>query len=94
MVIQGVIDRSLVKDNVPHIQVDGGNIGNSKRQQLAPSRCMVQTALQVGIVQVLICTTRIVAVWVVPQISAVRISRVMSPRGIPVIADGGVRFFW
>ena len=49
--------------------------------------------VKVGIGPGSICTTRIVTGVGVPQISAVaNVAEVMNPRGIPVIADGGVRF--
>lgn len=49
--------------------------------------------LKVGIGPGSICTTRIVAGVGVPQVSAIAsVADVASPLGIPVIADGGVRY--
>ncbi|WP_296985845.1 IMP dehydrogenase, partial [Thalassolituus sp. UBA1505] len=49
--------------------------------------------VKVGIGPGSICTTRIVAGVGVPQISAVaNVAEAMDKYGIPVIADGGVRF--
>ncbi|MDE8604381.1 IMP dehydrogenase [Marinomonas sp. RSW2] len=89
---KGVIDRvRWVKDNFPHIQVIGGNIATAAAAiALADAGA---DGVKVGIGPGSICTTRIVAGVGVPQISAVaNVAEVMSPRGIPVIADGGVRF--
>lgn len=89
---KGVIDRvRWVKDNFPHIQVIGGNIATAEAAiALADAGA---DGVKVGIGPGSICTTRIVAGVGVPQISAVaNVAEVMTPRGIPVIADGGVRF--
>lgn len=89
---KGVIDRvRWVKENFPHIQVIGGNIATADAAiALADAGA---DGVKVGIGPGSICTTRIVAGVGVPQISAVaNVAEVMTPRGIPVIADGGVRF--
>ena len=50
-------------------------------------------AVKVGIGPGSICTTRIIAGVGVPQLSAIYdVAKVMKPRGIPVIADGGLRY--
>lgn len=50
-------------------------------------------AVKVGIGPGSICTTRVVSGVGVPQISAVmQVVRVCEPEGVPVIADGGIRF--
>ncbi|WP_133013131.1 IMP dehydrogenase [Marinomonas flavescens] len=89
---KGVIDRvRWVKENFPHIQVIGGNIATAEAAiALADAGA---DGVKVGIGPGSICTTRIVTGVGVPQISAVaNVAEAMSPRGIPVIADGGVRF--
>lgn len=89
---KGVIDRvRWVKENFPHIQVIGGNIATAEAAiALADAGA---DGVKVGIGPGSICTTRIVSGVGVPQISAVaNVAEVMDPRGIPVIADGGVRF--
>jgi IMP dehydrogenase len=49
-------------------------------------------AVKVGIGPGSICTTRVISGVGVPQISAVReATKVAEPKGVPVIADGGVR---
>jgi len=89
---KGVIDRvRWVKETFPHIQVIGGNIATADAAiALADAGA---DGVKVGIGPGSICTTRIVAGVGVPQISAVaNVAEAMNPRGIPVIADGGVRF--
>jgi IMP dehydrogenase len=89
---KGVIDRvRWVKENFPHIQGIGGNIATADAAiALADAGA---DGVKVGIGPGSICTTRIVAGVGVPQISAVaNVAEAMNPRGIPVIADGGVRF--
>ncbi|MBD5772765.1 IMP dehydrogenase [Marinomonas colpomeniae] len=89
---KGVIDRvRWVKENFPHIQVIGGNIATADAAiALADAGA---DGVKVGIGPGSICTTRIVAGVGVPQISAVaNVAEAMNSRGIPVIADGGVRF--
>jgi len=50
-------------------------------------------AIKVGIGPGSICTTRVIAGVGVPQLSAVfEVSRIASDAGIPVIADGGIRY--
>ena len=50
-------------------------------------------ALKVGVGPGSICTTRIVAGIGVPQVTAIMdVARVARPRGVPVVADGGIQF--
>ena len=50
-------------------------------------------AVKVGIGPGSICTTRIVSGVGVPQLTAVQsVVEVCRPRGIPVIADGGIKY--
>lgn len=89
---KGVIDRvRWVKENYPNVQVVGGNIATAEAAiALADAGA---DAVKVGIGPGSICTTRIVAGIGVPQISAVaNVSSALAERGIPVIADGGIRF--
>ncbi len=88
----GVIDRvRWVKQNYPDVQVIGGNIATADAAiALAEAGA---DGVKVGIGPGSICTTRIVAGVGVPQISAVaNVAEAMDKYGIPVIADGGVRF--
>lgn len=89
---KGVIDRvRWVKETYPNVQVIGGNIATAEAAiALADAGA---DAVKVGIGPGSICTTRIVAGIGVPQISAVaNVSAALADRGVPVIADGGIRF--
>ena len=89
---KGVIDRvRWVKENFPQVDVIGGNIATAEAAvALAEAGA---DGVKVGIGPGSICTTRIVAGVGVPQISAVsNVAEALKPYGIPLIADGGVRF--
>lgn len=89
---RGVIERvAWVKKTYPHIQVIGGNIATAEAAiALADAGA---DAVKVGIGPGSICTTRIVTGIGVPQISAIaNVAKALEGRGIPLIADGGVRF--
>lgn len=88
----GVIERvRWVKKKYSGVQVIGGNIATAEAA-IALADAGVD-AVKVGIGPGSICTTRIVAGIGVPQISAVAdVSAALKERGIPVIADGGIRF--
>jgi IMP dehydrogenase len=89
---QGVLDRvRWVKKNFPRVQVIGGNIATADAA-LALAEAGAD-AVKVGIGPGSICTTRIVAGVGVPQITAVaNIAAALKDTGIPIIADGGVRY--
>jgi IMP dehydrogenase len=89
---QGVIDMvRQIKQRWPQLQVIAGNIVTAEA-----ARDLVEAgadAVKVGIGPGSICTTRIVAGVGVPQISAVsNVARALEGTGVPVIADGGIRF--
>ena len=89
---QGVIDRvRWVKKNFPQVDVVGGNIATaSAAKALADAGA---DGIKVGIGPGSICTTRIVAGVGVPQITAVaNVAKALEGTGIPLIADGGIRF--
>ncbi len=89
---KGVIDRvAWVKQTFPQVQVIGGNIATAEAAiALADAGA---DGVKVGIGPGSICTTRIVAGIGVPQISAVaNVSAALKGRGVPCIADGGIRF--
>lgn len=89
---KGVIDRvRWAKQNFPQVQVIGGNIATAEAAiALADAGA---DGVKVGIGPGSICTTRIVAGVGVPQISAVaNVAAALKDRGVPLIADGGVRF--
>jgi len=88
----GVIKRvAWVKQQYPDIQVIGGNIATG-----AAALDLVEAgadAVKVGIGPGSICTTRIIAGVGVPQITAIsNVAEALKDTGIPVIADGGIRF--
>jgi IMP dehydrogenase len=89
---KGVLDRvRWVKQTFPQVQVVGGNIATAEAA-LALAEAGAD-AVKVGIGPGSICTTRIVAGIGVPQITAVaNVAAALKDKGIPVIADGGIRF--
>ncbi len=89
---QGVIDKvRWVKQNYPDVQVIGGNIATAAAAEAL--RDAGADAVKVGIGPGSICTTRIVTGIGVPQITAVsNVAKALAKDGIPLIADGGVRF--
>ncbi|MFK8053259.1 MAG: IMP dehydrogenase [Woeseiaceae bacterium] len=89
---KGVLDRvAAIRAQYPDAEIIGGNIVTAEAA-LALVDAGVN-AVKVGIGPGSICTTRIVAGVGVPQISAVaEVAEALAPRGIPLIADGGIRF--
>ena len=89
---QGVLDRvKWVKKNYPQVQVIGGNIATGDAAKALADHGA--DGVKVGIGPGSICTTRIVAGVGVPQISAiVNVANALKGTGIPLIADGGVRY--
>ena len=89
---KGVIERvRWVKETYPQVEVVGGNIATAEAAiALADAGA---DAVKVGIGPGSICTTRIVAGIGVPQVTAVaNVAEALKDRGIPLIADGGIRF--
>ncbi|HEX2975971.1 MAG TPA: IMP dehydrogenase [Bacteroidales bacterium] len=80
-----------IKKNFPGTDVVAGNIGTADAaKMLADSGA---DAVKVGIGPGSICTTRIIAGVGVPQLSAIYdVSKALEGYGIPVIADGGIRY--
>ena len=89
---QGVLDRvKWVKQTFPKIEVIGGNIATAAAAHALAD--VGADAVKVGIGPGSICTTRVVAGVGVPQITAISdVARALEGTGIPLIADGGVRF--
>lgn len=89
---QGVIDRvAWIKKQYPDVQVIGGNVAT--REGALDLVKAGADAVKVGIGPGSICTTRIVAGVGVPQITAiVNVSQALKESGVPMIADGGIRF--
>jgi len=89
---KNVIDTvRAIKDRYPAQQVLAGNIATG-----AAARALIDAgtdAVKVGIGPGSICTTRVVAGVGVPQITAIMdVAAVTRPAGVPLVADGGVRF--
>lgn len=89
---KGVIDKlKEVKQAFPELDVVVGNIATAEAAQ-----ALVEAGadgIKVGIGPGSICTTRIVAGVGVPQLSAIfECAKVAAKYGIPVIADGGLRY--
>ncbi len=89
---QGVLDRiRWIKNAYPDVQIVGGNIATAEAALALADQGV--DAVKVGIGPGSICTTRIIAGVGVPQISAIaNVSTALKGTGIPIIADGGVRY--
>ena len=89
---QGVLDRiKATRAAYPDLQIIGGNIATAEgAKALVKAGC---SAVKVGIGPGSICTTRIVTGVGVPQLTAISDAvAALHGTGIPVIADGGIRF--
>lgn len=89
---RGVIEAvTRVKKSFPDLDVVAGNVGTGDAA-LALARAGAD-AVKVGIGPGAICTTRVVAGVGVPQLYAVyNVAQALAGSGIPVIADGGIRY--
>lgn len=89
---KGVLDAvRATKLAYPELQVVAGNIASGEAAQALIEAGV--DALKVGIGPGSICTTRVVAGVGVPQITAItNVVKVAGPAGVPVIADGGIKF--
>ena len=84
-----MVDR--VKNAFPDVDVIAGNVVTSQgaRDLIAAGA----DAVKVGVGPGSICTTRVVAGAGMPQLSAIiEVAQVCSEAGVPVIADGGIRY--
>ena len=89
---KGVLDRiRWVKQHFPDVQVIGGNVTTGEG-----ALALVEAGadgVKIGQGPGSICTTRMVAGVGVPQITAVNnVAAALAKKGVPCIADGGVRF--
>ena len=89
---KGVIDAvKATKAEHPGVQVVAGNIATADAAQALIDAGV--DGIKVGIGPGSICTTRIVSGIGVPQITAIsECARVARKAGVPIIADGGVKF--
>ena len=81
----------MIKEQYPDLQVIAGNVATG-----AATKALIEAgvdAVKVGIGPGSICTTRVVAGIGVPQITAIMdCYAVAKEYGIPIIADGGIKF--
>jgi IMP dehydrogenase len=89
---RGVLDRvRWIKQEFPDVQVIGGNVTTAEG-----GLALVEAGadgVKVGQGPGSICTTRVVAGVGVPQVTAVNtVATALDKKGVPVIADGGIRF--
>ena len=89
---QGVLDRiKATREAYPELQIIGGNVATAAGAKALAAAGV--NAVKVGIGPGSICTTRIVTGVGVPQITAISDAvDALEGTGIPVIADGGIRF--
>lgn len=89
---QGVLDTiERVRAAYPDVQLIAGNVGTAAGAQALIDRGV--DGIKVGIGPGSICTTRVVTGCGVPQVTAIsECARVADDAGIPIIADGGVRY--
>ncbi|TAF67474.1 MAG: IMP dehydrogenase [Cytophagales bacterium] len=80
-----------IRAQFKHLEIIAGNVATGEgAKALADAGA---NAVKVGIGPGSICTTRIIAGVGMPQLSAVvEAAKVLQKMGIPVIADGGIRF--
>lgn len=80
-----------IRKGFPELEIVAGNIATQKA-----ALALIEagaTAVKVGIGPGSICTTRIVAGVGVPQLTAIKeVAFVARARGVPVIADGGIKY--
>ncbi len=80
-----------IKGWYPDLQVIGGNVATAQATEDLIAAGV--DAVKVGIGPGSICTTRMIAGVGVPQLTAINeAARVAEPHGIPIIADGGIKF--
>ena len=89
---QGVLEATeRLREAYPEVQLIVGNVATAEG-----TRALVERgadAVKVGIGPGSICTTRIVTGAGVPQVTAIsQCAGEALPKGVPVIADGGIRF--
>ena len=87
-VLDAVLD---TKENFPDCQLIGGNVA-TREGAIDLIKAGVD-AVKVGVGPGSICTTRVIAGVGIPQLSAImETSEVSEKYGVPVIADGGIKF--
>jgi len=89
---KGVIEKlKIAKKQFPDMEFVVGNVGTAEGA-LALTEAGA-SGIKVGIGPGSICTTRVIAGVGVPQLSAIyHVAAALKNKGIPVIADGGIRY--
>ena len=88
---EGVLSTiSALRDTFPDVQLVGGNVATEDGARELVRRGV--DAVKVGIGPGSICTTRVVTGVGVPQVTAI-VDSVRGAGDVPVIADGGIKFF-
>ncbi len=89
---RGVLNAiAAIRDRFPETSIIAGNVATADGARELVARGV--NGIKVGIGPGSICTTRVVTGAGVPQITAIlECSRAADEQGVPVIADGGVRF--
>jgi IMP dehydrogenase len=89
---RGVLDAvRTVRGDFPDVQLVAGNVATADATEALIEAGV--DAVKVGIGPGSICTTRVVAGIGVPQVTAIAdCARVASKAGVPVIADGGIKY--
>ena len=80
-----------VRKKYPDLQIIGGNVATKEGAQALIDAGV--DCVKVGVGPGSICTTRVIAGVGVPQLSAIlEAVKAATPAGIPVIADGGIKY--
>jgi IMP dehydrogenase len=89
---RGVLDAvERLRESFPETRLLAGNVATAEGTRALVERGV--DAVKVGIGPGSICTTRVVTGAGMPQITAIRdCSRVAGEHGVPVVADGGIKF--
>lgn len=89
---KGVLEAvASIRKQYPELQIIGGNVATAEGTEALIKAGV--NAVKVGIGPGSICTTRVVTGVGVPQITAIYdCSQAAAPHGIPVIADGGIKY--
>jgi IMP dehydrogenase len=87
---EGVLEAiAALRAALPDAQIVGGNVATAEGARALVERGV--DAVKVGVGPGSICTTRVVAGIGVPQVTAI-LDAVAGAGGVPVIADGGVKY--
>jgi IMP dehydrogenase len=88
---EGVLEAvERVRQRFPSVQLVGGNVGTAEGAKALVDRGV--DAVKVGVGPGSICTTRVVTGVGLPQLTAIMDAVEGVGGGVPVIADGGIRY--